>query len=96
MYNKNVWKKYEKHDEIFSFNEDYKDFLSACKTERLCVAKSVKLAKEKGFVDIKDVKKLLPGDKVYATNKKKNIALFVIGDKPLEEGLRILEQTLEK
>ncbi|MCI5745592.1 MAG: aminopeptidase [Erysipelotrichaceae bacterium] len=90
MYNKNVWKKYEKHDEIFSFNEDYKDFLSACKTERLCVAKSVKLAKEKGFVDIKDVKKLLPGDKVYATNKKKNIALFVIGDKPLEEGLRIL------
>ena len=31
-----------------------------------------------------------PGDKVYVNNRDKNIALFVIGNKPLTEGMRIL------
>ena len=30
------------------------------------------------------------GDKVYSVNKNKNVAIFVIGKKPLNEGLRIL------
>ena len=33
---------------------------------------------------------LKPGDKVYVNNRDKNIALFVIGNKPLTEGMRIL------
>ena len=90
MYSKNVWKKYDSHDEIMKFSDDYKEFLSNGKTERLCVAESVKLAKTHGFVDIKSVKKLNVGDKVYATNKGKNVALFVIGHEPIEKGLRVL------
>ena len=90
MYSKNVWKKYKNHDEIMKFNEDYKEFISTSKTERLCVKNAVKLAEANGFVDIKSVEKLVPGDKVYATNKQKNVALFVIGDEPVENGLRVL------
>ena len=90
MYSKNVWKKYKNHDDIMKFNEDYKEFISTSKTERLCVKNAVKLAEENGFVDIKSVDKLVAGDKVYATNKHKNVALFVIGDKPIEKGLRVL------
>ena len=90
MYSKNVWKKYENHDEIMKFNEEYKEFISTSKTERLCVSNSVKLAQEHGFVDLKTVKSLSKGDKVYATNKGKNIALFVIGEEPIENGLRVL------
>ena len=90
MYSKNVWKKYENHDDIMNFNEDYKKFISDCKTERLCVDRSVEIAKAHGFVDIKSVSKLSTGDKVYATNKGKNIALFVIGEEPIEQGLRVL------
>ena len=41
MYSKNVWKKYENHDDIMNFNEDYKKFISDCKTEILCVDRSV-------------------------------------------------------
>ena len=90
MYSKNVWKKYQNHDDIMKFNEDYKEFISTSKTERLCVINAVKLAEANGFVDIKSVEKLVAGDKVYATNKHKNVALFVIGDKPIEKGLRVL------
>ena len=90
MYSKNVWNKYESHEEIMKFAEDYKDFISKGKTERLCVEESVRLAKEKGYVDIKEVKSLKEGDKVYAVNKAKNIAVFVIGKRPIEEGLRVL------
>ena len=90
MYSKNVWKKYKNHDDIMNFNEGYKAFISKAKTERLCVNESVRLAKEKGYVDIKEVTSLKPGDKVYATNKNKNVAVFIIGNKPIEEGLRVL------
>ncbi len=92
MYAKNAWKKYsnENLDQLMAFNEEYKTFITKGKTERLCVKEAVKLAEEKGFKDIKQFKSLKEGDKVYAVNKDKNIATFVIGRKPLEEGLRVL------
>lgn len=90
MYSKNVWNKYDNYDEIMKFNEDYKDFISKGKTERLCVSLSVDLAKKHGFKNISEVKTLKSGDKVYAVNKNKNIALFVIGREPIEKGLRVL------
>ena len=90
MYAKNVWKKYDNYDELMKFNEDYKEFISTCKTERLAVSKSIELAKAKGFVDIKTLKSLKCGDKVYATNKNKNIAVFIIGEEPIENGMRVL------
>ena len=64
MYSKCVWKKYDNYDDIMKFNEEYKEFLSYGKTERLCVAKSIELAKQAGFKDIKEFDKLVPGDKV--------------------------------
>ena len=92
MYAKNAWKKYtdEKLNQLMQFNEEYKNFLSNGKTERLCVKEAIKEAEAKGFKDIKEFKSLKEGDKVYVNNKNKNIAVFVIGKKPLEEGLRIL------
>lgn len=92
MYAKNAWKKYsgEKLDALMAFNEEYKDYITKGKTERLCVKEAVKLAEEKGFKNIKEFKSLKEGDKVYVVNKDKNIAAFVIGKKPIEDGLRIL------
>jgi len=92
MYSKNIWKNCndEKMKNIMEFCEGYKDFLSKGKTERLCVDESIKLAEAKGFQKIEDVKNIKAGDKIYALNKGKNIALFRIGQKPLTEGLRIL------
>jgi len=92
MYSKNAWEKYsdESLKELMDFNESYKEFISKGKTERLCVKESEKLAIEKGFVNIENVKELKAGDKVYFTNKNKNLCLYVVGKKDLTEGIRIL------
>ncbi len=92
----NAWKKYDEKGikEIFDFNEGYKKFISECKTERECVKESIKIAKNHGFKDLNDViksgEKLKPGDKVYANNMDKALALFVIGEENMEKGLKIL------
>ena len=92
MYAKNTWSKYQDQDykNVMDFNEGYKAYISEGKTERACVKASIRLAKEYGFKDISEFDSLKAGDKVYVVNKKKNIALFVMGEKPLVEGMRIL------
>ena len=91
MYAKNTWEKYKDNlNEVMEYNEGYKDYISKNKTERACVKDSIRLAKEKGFKPLDSFETLKPGDKVCVNNRDKNIALFVIGNKPLTEGMRIL------
>ena len=91
MYAKNTWEKYKDNlNEVMEYNEGYKDYISKNKTERACVKDSIRIAEEKGFKPLDSFETLKPGDKVYVNNRDKNIALFVIGNKPLTEGMRIL------
>jgi len=91
-----AWTKYsdEELKSVFDFCEDYKKFISDCKTERECTLTSIELAKEAGYRDLEEVIKngetLKPGDKVYANNMDKNLALFHIGTEALENGMAIL------
>ncbi len=96
MERKNVWKEYDKKEikELEKLCKEYRKFLDHGKTERECVRYIVELAKEAGYVDFEEVKvsgkKLKAGDKVYAVNMKKAIALFHIGSEPLINGMNIL------
>lgn len=96
MERKNAWKKYPegKREDIFVFGEDYKKFISDCKTERECVAELVARAETAGFEDLEKVvsegRTIKTGDKLYAKNMDKTLALFVIGRQPLEKGMNIL------
>ena len=92
MYRKNAWEKYEGKSlkDLMDFNEQYKDFLTFGKTERLCVEESLKIATEKGFKPLESAKSIKPGDKLYSINRNKNIVLYVIGKKDIEKGLNIL------
>ncbi len=96
MERKNAWKKYPegKREEVFAFGEKYKKFISDCKTERECVAELIAQAKEAGFEDFKEViasgRAVKTGDKLYAENMGKLLALFIIGKQPLEQGMNIL------
>lgn len=89
---KTVWEKLNKKQkkDLMKFNEEYKEFLSVSKTERTFTANSVKAAEEAGFVNLDTVKKLHAGDKVYAVNRGKNFLAFIIGNKPVKEGMNIL------
>ena len=90
MYRKNAWEKYVDTKLVFDFAEGYKNFISVAKTERLAVKESIKLLEKAGFKDAGKLKSVKPGDKVYFINKNKNVCAFIIGKKPLIDGLRIL------
>ncbi len=92
MYAKNVWTDADekKREDIFAFSKEYMDFLTLAKTERMATKEAIALAKKNGFKDISEFSELHPGDKVYVTNKGKNFLAAVIGDKSIEEGMRVL------
>ena len=96
MERRNAWKDYDKKEtkELEKLCKDYRKFLDNGKTERECVKYIVHLAEKAGYQGLKNViqsgKKIKSGDKLYAVNMKKAIALFQIGTAPLEEGLNIL------
>ncbi|MGN8897044.1 aminopeptidase [Flavonifractor sp. HCP28S3_F3] len=72
-----------------AYCEDYKRFLDAGKTERECVAETVRLAEQHGFKPFTRGTALNPGDKVYRVNRGKAVMLAVIGSRPLSEGVNI-------
>ena len=92
----NAWKKYDEAGlkEVFDYCEGYKKYISDCKTERECVSESIRIAETYGYRNLEDIIKnketLKSGDKVYANNMGKGIALFLIGEEPMAAGCNIL------
>ena len=80
---------------MFEFCEEYKGYLDNGKTERECVKITEEMAIKNGFVPLKDKKSLLPGDKVYAINRDKNVLLAVIGTEDPEYGFNIVGAHLD-
>ena len=95
-YSENAWEKYSEEDmkKVFALSDDYKKFMTKCKTERECVKEVINIAEQNGYKDLDQIitsnQKLNVGDKVYRVNKGKSIALFIIGKKPIDEGMNIL------
>ena len=96
METKNVWEKYTLAEckKVDNFAKEYMEFLDKGKTERECVDTVVNMIEAEGFIElskaIKAKKKLKAGDKVYAVNMNKNVCMFIIGKKPITEGMNIL------
>ena len=96
MLKENIWKKYDAVEvsKVFEMGEDYKKFLTVSKTERECNKEIIRRAEEKGFHNIVDYiengKALKPGDKIYADNRGKAVALFIIGKDSITKGMNIL------
>ena len=96
MERKNAWLKYDEAEmkACMEYCEGYRRYLTASKTERESVAEAVKLLKEHGYRDLKDViaagETLKAGDKVYSVNMDKTLSAFLIGEEPMEKGMKIL------
>lgn len=92
----NIWNTYSSDQlaELNEINERYKSCLNVGKTERECVELSIRMAEAAGYRSIEEVlaagDKLKAGDKVYAVNMNKMLALFRIGEEPLSAGMNIL------
>lgn len=89
---KTVWEKMDAKGmkKLMAFNEEYKKFLDASKTERTFTKNAVVFAEQNGFKELSKFKKLKAGDKVYSTNHGKNFLAFVIGKMPIKEGMNLL------
>ena len=96
MERKNLWEMYTEEQlcEVEKLSVSYKGYLDAGKTERECVKETIKLAEAAGYKDLKAViahgETVKTGDRVYAVCMDKTIALFQIGEEPLEKGMQIL------
>ena len=57
MERENAWKSCNKQTvkEIFGFCEGYKKFISECKTERECTRRSIQMAEEHGYRNLKEI-----------------------------------------
>ena len=96
MEKKNTWETYNKTrlKEVDMFAKEYMQFLDEGKTERECVDAIVNTIEKAGYRELQEIirkkETLQKGDKVYSVCMNKAIAMFRIGEEPLEDGMNIL------
>ncbi|EOC99858.1 aminopeptidase [Caldisalinibacter kiritimatiensis] len=91
-----VWDKIDdnERENVFNLAEDYKTFLDKAKTERESAAEIIRIAEENGYINIEEViekgMEVKSGMKIYANNRDKAVAMFVIGEESLTKGMNIV------
>lgn len=91
-----AWTDYndEQLAELESLCAEYRQFLSAGKTERECTVLTVQMAEAAGYRNLEEIieagESVKVGDKVYAVNMKKAVILFHIGEEDIQKGMNIL------
>ncbi len=89
---KNGWigKTEDEKKEIFKFSDEYMYYLNNGKTEKEIVEISKDILLKNGFRDISEYNELHAGDKVFFENRQRNLFAAVIGEAPMEDGLKII------
>ena len=96
MMHGNAWTCYNDEElrALEKLSADYMNFLSEGKTERECVDLIVAMAEGAGYRSLEEViaagETLSKGDKVYAVNMNKTVAMFHIGEDIVHRGMNIL------
>ena len=89
-----VWDRRGDREAVMAFAEEYKLFLDQCKTEREAADRAAAMARDAGFCNMDlfppSGGTLKPGERLYTLRQNKVAALFVLGRKPLTEGMRII------
>src|SRR5574344_1901743 len=80
----------EERGKIYSYCNDYMNFMNESKTEREIVKNALRIAKEHGYREINEYESLHVGDKVYFVNREKNLFLVVLGQENIENGMNII------
>ena len=92
----NAWKTYNKTElkKLEAVASEYKEFLDHGKTERECARLAMAALEKAGYINLEKAiaakKVLKPGDKVYLNQMGKAVLTFLIGRKPLAEGMNIV------
>ena len=73
-----------------AFAEGYKNFLDHAKTEREAAATSEQMLLAAGYKPFEPKKTYAPGEKIYFIQEHKAVVAATIGQKPVEEGFRLV------
>ena len=73
-----------------AFAEGYKNFLDHAKTEREAAAASEQMLLAAGYKPFEPKKTYAPGEKIYFIQEHKAVVAATIGQKPFEEGFRLV------
>ena len=96
MERESAWKRYDEDQlaELEQLASGYIDFISENKTEREFAAAAIRSAEAAGYESLEEAisagRKLVCGDKVWASMRGKAIILVQLGRRPLAEGMNIL------
>ncbi|HHW57723.1 MAG TPA: aminopeptidase [Clostridia bacterium] len=85
----------EEKEKVYEFAEDYKAFMTECKTERETAEKIIEIVEKKGFINIEKATNLKPGSKVYYNNKGKSVVLAVIGKESMQKGIKAVASHID-
>lgn len=89
---KNVWNEVD-NKLIMDYGKRYMNFLDNAKTERMATKEIIRLAVEHGYKNYEEVVKrgkIEVGDKIVYNHKGKSVVLFVVGKKPIKDGMNIV------
>ena len=78
-----AWDKYSKDDfkALFKISDEYKAFMSKCKTERECTREFIKRAEVKGYKNIEELLRLFYNEGGSSPRKDPSISL-IFSSKP--------------
>jgi aspartyl aminopeptidase len=84
--------------QVMNFGEEFKDFMAVARSEMWFVREGVAYAESEGFQawtqDI-DNSAMTPGSRWYAINRDRTLVLFIIGNNPITDGIRIVNTHID-
>jgi aspartyl aminopeptidase len=95
-----VWDELSATDtkEAFSLADDYKSFLDRSKTEREAAREIIARAEDNGFVSMETALKAgsaKPHQKIYALTKERCVAMAVLGEDPIVDGINLIASHID-
>lgn len=94
----NVWAHLDttQRTEVEALAERFKQMIDAARTEAMMVRESVRWAQANGFVEWDPSgARPRPGDRFYAVNRGRTIVLWVQGQEPITEGMRLINSHID-
>ncbi len=90
----NIWKSISaaERQEAMDLTERFKGMISTARSEMMMVRETIRFAEERGFRlwDPQQSTPPAPGSKYYAVNRDRTMLLWVVGQKPLRDGMRLI------
>jgi aspartyl aminopeptidase len=95
----NIWKTISASErrEVMDLAERFKKLISAARSELMMVRETIRFAESRGFRlwDPEQRNSPRPGARYYAVNRDRTVLLWVVGQKPLSAGMRLINSHID-